>query len=178
MAATAAATARPGEKTNFRVQLRDAAGKPVYLEMAAVNPVLVLPGALAERGQDLADSVVDLDAKIEGEPLTTNRQIILGRVAAEDILDPFTDEVLIQAGDEIDESAVERIEDAGTPRVRIRSVLTCETERGVCQLCYGRMLATGRSVEIGEAVGKSPGAVRVELHRIIKRLRAQRRKES
>jgi len=97
---------------------------------------------------------------VEVEPLTEGGEVIqrlgeriLGRVAAEDILDPFTDEVLIQAGDEVDESAVDRIEEAGTPRVRIRSVLTCKSGYGVCAKCYGRDLAHGGPVEMGQSVG-------------------------
>ena len=78
---------------------------------------------------------------------------ILGRVAAEDIIDPFTDEVLVPAGQEIDEEGVRRIEEAGLERVKIRSVLTCRSRYGICAMCYGRDLARGKLVNIGEAVG-------------------------
>jgi DNA-directed RNA polymerase subunit beta' len=78
---------------------------------------------------------------------------ILGRVALEDIKDPFTDEIIVKASHEIDEEAVQKIADAGLDRVKIRSVLTCESKQGVCALCYGRDLARGRIVDIGEAVG-------------------------
>ncbi len=97
---------------------------------------------------------------VEVEPLTEGGEVIqrlseriLGRVAAEDILDPFTDEVLVAAGEEIDETAVDKIEDAGTARVRIRSVLTCKSGYGVCAKCYGRDLAHGGPVEMGQSVG-------------------------
>jgi DNA-directed RNA polymerase subunit beta' len=78
---------------------------------------------------------------------------ILGRVALEDIKDPFTDEIIVKASHEIDEDAVQKIADAGLDHVKIRSVLTCESKQGVCALCYGRDLARGRIVDIGEAVG-------------------------
>ncbi len=78
---------------------------------------------------------------------------ILGRVALEDIYDPFTRNLLMHANDEIDEERVKLIEGSNIERVRIRSVLTCEAKQGVCALCYGRNLATGKHIEIGEAVG-------------------------
>ena len=83
------------------------------------------------------------------EPL---RDRIVGRVAAEEIRD-YEGEAVVAASQEITEDLASAIESAGIERVKIRSVLTCETERGVCQLCYGRNLATGRLVERGEAVG-------------------------
>jgi len=78
---------------------------------------------------------------------------ILGRVALNDITDPITGEMLVEANQEIDEAKVRMIEDAGIERVVIRSVLTCQIIRGVCALCYGRDLAQGHLVNLGEAVG-------------------------
>jgi DNA-directed RNA polymerase subunit beta' len=78
---------------------------------------------------------------------------ILGRVALEDIKDPFADEIIVKTSHEINEEAVQKIADAGLDRVKIRSVLTCESKHGVCALCYGRDLARGRIADIGEAVG-------------------------
>jgi DNA-directed RNA polymerase subunit beta' len=78
---------------------------------------------------------------------------ILGRVALQDIHDPVTDEVLVHANDHIDEEAVVRIESSGLDRILIRSVLTCQAKRGICALCYGRDLARGTLVNLGEAVG-------------------------
>jgi DNA-directed RNA polymerase subunit beta' len=78
---------------------------------------------------------------------------ILGRVALDDILDPVTGDVLVPANDEIDEMLVARIEAAGLEKVKIRSVLTCESRRGICAKCYGRDLARGHLVNRGEAVG-------------------------
>jgi DNA-directed RNA polymerase subunit beta' len=78
---------------------------------------------------------------------------ILGRVALEDVMDPISGEVLVPANVEINEELTEKIESAGVEKVRIRSVLTCQTKRGICVLCYGRDLSRGRMVNIGEAVG-------------------------
>ena len=78
---------------------------------------------------------------------------ILGRVALDDILDPVTGEILVPANNDIDESLVKRIEDAGLEKVKIRSVLTCQSRRGICAMCYGRDLARGHLVNMGEAVG-------------------------
>jgi DNA-directed RNA polymerase subunit beta' len=87
------------------------------------------------------------------EVIESLRDRILGRVALEDVYDPITGELLAKAGDEIDEEAAVRIEESGTEMMRIRSVLTCESRRGVCAKCYGRNLATGKMVNLGEAVG-------------------------
>ncbi len=78
---------------------------------------------------------------------------VLGRVALEEIYDPVTGELLVEANEEINEEKVEKIQSAGLEKVRIRSVLTCQTRRGVCKKCYGRDLAHGHEVNIGEAIG-------------------------
>src|SRR5256885_6952562 len=78
---------------------------------------------------------------------------VLGRVALEDIRDPFTNDVIVHANDEIDEPKVAAIEEAGLERVKIRSVLTCQSRHGVCGMCYGRDLARGHIVNMGEAIG-------------------------
>src|SRR5450432_2732288 len=97
---------------------------------------------------------IELGALVEGgEIIEKLGDRILGRVAVEDICDPYTGEVLLGTGDEITEDKVRIIEDAGIDHVKIRSVLTCETRRGICVLCYGRDLARGHMVNIGEAVG-------------------------
>jgi DNA-directed RNA polymerase subunit beta' len=97
---------------------------------------------------------------VEVEPLMEGGEVIqrlservLGRVTVEDILDPFTDEVLIPVGQEIDERGVRLIEEAGITHAKIRSVLTCQTKFGVCAACYGRDLAHGGRVEIGQSIG-------------------------
>jgi DNA-directed RNA polymerase subunit beta' len=88
-----------------------------------------------------------------GEVIQRLSERILGRTTVGDVLDPFTDEVVIHAGKEIDETDAQKIEAAGVTSVLIRSVLTCRTKHGVCAKCYGRDLAHGRTVEIGQAVG-------------------------
>ena len=88
-----------------------------------------------------------------GEIIQSLRDRVLGRAAAEDIRDPFTGEIIVQANTEINAELAARIEDSGLEKVRIRSVLTCEAKRGVCVMCYGRNLGTGQLVELGEAVG-------------------------
>jgi DNA-directed RNA polymerase subunit beta' len=88
-----------------------------------------------------------------GEILEPLRDRIVGRVSQEDIYDPMTGELVLSVGQEITETLGNAVQAAGIERVKIRSVLTCEARRGVCALCYGRNLATGKMVEIGEAVG-------------------------
>ena len=87
-----------------------------------------------------------------GEVIEPLRDRIVGRVACEDIRD-YEGNIIVRANQEIDEELAAAVQAAGLERVKIRSVLTCESRRGVCQLCYGRNLATGRLVERGEAVG-------------------------
>src|SRR5205814_4235271 len=97
---------------------------------------------------------IALGALIEGgEIIEPMGERILGRVALDDVEDPFTHEVLVKANEEIDENKVKEIEEAGIEKVKIRSVLTCQARRGICVECYGRDLARGRKVNIGEAVG-------------------------
>ena len=88
-----------------------------------------------------------------GEVIQPLGDRILGRVALEDIVDPLTGEVLVAANTELDEHLVHVIEEAGIEEVVIRSVLTCQTKRGVCAKCYGRDLARGYKVNIGESIG-------------------------
>ncbi|MGD1151864.1 MAG: DNA-directed RNA polymerase subunit beta' [Syntrophales bacterium] len=88
-----------------------------------------------------------------GEIIEAAGERVLGRVALEEIRDPFTGEILVHANEEIDEALAEKIDRAGIERVNIRSVLTCKSKQGVCAMCYGRDLAHGHLVNIGEAVG-------------------------
>ncbi|MEE8206046.1 MAG: DNA-directed RNA polymerase subunit beta', partial [Nitrospinaceae bacterium] len=97
---------------------------------------------------------IDIFSLVEaGEIIQPLSERILGRTALEDIVDPFTDTVLIKANSMIDEEAVEIIENAGIEKVRIRSNLTCESHQGLCAKCYGRNMATNDWAEIGEPVG-------------------------
>jgi DNA-directed RNA polymerase subunit beta' len=123
-------------------------------------------GYLTRRLVDVAqDSIITeqdcgtLDG-IEMTPLVEGGEVIeglgdrvLGRVALEDIRDPFSSEVIIRANAEIDEERVAAITEAGLERVKIRSVLTCQSRQGVCIRCYGRDLARGHMVNLGEAIG-------------------------
>ncbi|MFQ5672263.1 MAG: DNA-directed RNA polymerase subunit beta' [Nitrospinales bacterium] len=88
-----------------------------------------------------------------GEIIQPLGERILGRTALEPVVDPFSNEILVQANTMIDEEAVDRIENAGIEKIKIRSCLTCESKSGLCIKCYGRNLATGDWVEIGEPVG-------------------------
>jgi DNA-directed RNA polymerase subunit beta' len=89
-----------------------------------------------------------------GEEIESLRDRILGRVALDQVRDTITGEVIVEAGQEITEDLAAQIQFAGgIERVKIRSVLTCESRRGCCIACYGRNLATGNLVELGEAVG-------------------------
>ncbi len=123
-------------------------------------------GYLTRRLVDVAQDVVitsedcgtilglEMTALKEGEdiiePLSDR---IVGNVALDDVYDPIDGELLVESGTLIDEEASEAVEDAGIQMVKIRSVLTCESKRGVCRSCYGRNLATMKDVDIGEAVG-------------------------
>ena len=89
----------------------------------------------------------------DGEVVASLSERILGRVAAEDVVAPGGDEVLAPKGVIIDERMADAIEEAGVVSARIRSPLTCESEDGVCAMCYGRDLARGTRVNVGEAVG-------------------------
>ena len=123
-------------------------------------------GYLTRRLVDVAQDAIIADYDcgtmegIEMTPLVEGGEIIeqlgdriLGRTALEDIVDPYTGEVLVAQNEEIDEDRVKKIDAAGIDKVKIRSVLTCQTRRGICVHCYGRDLARGYIVNIGEAVG-------------------------
>jgi DNA-directed RNA polymerase subunit beta' len=88
-----------------------------------------------------------------GEVIQALGDRILGRVALEDIVEPYSNEVLVRANQEITEDLIKKLDEAGIEKVRIRSVLTCRSKRGTCVRCYGRDLARGNVVNLGEAVG-------------------------
>ena len=87
------------------------------------------------------------------ETISTLYERILGRVSVHDVIDPTTGKLLVAAGEEITEPIAQAIEESPIETVEIRSVLTCESKKGVCMKCYGRNLATQRMVQKGEAVG-------------------------
>jgi len=100
------------------------------------------------------DAGINVQAVVDaGQVVVSLGARVLGRTAAEDITDPSTGEIIVRNGELIEERHAEAIENAQIQEVRIRSVLTCETEAGVCAKCYGRDLARGTPVNIGEAVG-------------------------
>ncbi len=123
-------------------------------------------GYLTRRLVDVAQDVIvseldcgtilgqDVTALKEGEeiiePLADR---VLGRVVAADVIDPVNNEVIAKRGDLIDEAIAERINNSSIEVVRVRTELTCESKHGVCAMCYGRNMATGDLVEVGEAVG-------------------------
>ncbi len=97
---------------------------------------------------------ITVSAIVEGdEEVVSLRDRIVGRVALDNVVDIITDDVIVEQGSIITEDKADQIEKLGIEKIRIRSVLTCESGRGVCTKCYGRNLATGRIVELGEAVG-------------------------
>jgi len=123
-------------------------------------------GYLTRRLVDVAQDVVirendcgtldgiEVESLVEGgEIIESMKERILGRVALEEIRDPFSSEVIVKGNEEIDETLADRIEDIGIDKVKIRSVLTCKSKQGVCALCYGRNLARGKLVNVGEAIG-------------------------
>ncbi len=123
-------------------------------------------GYLTRRLVDVAQEIVisELDcgtvngitvsAIVEGDEVVVSlKERIVGRVALDNIVDVITDQLIVEAGQEITDEKAEIIEQLGIEKVRIRSVLTCESDRGLCIKCYGRNLATQRLVEVGEAVG-------------------------
>ncbi len=105
--------------------------------------------------QDCATSKgIAIEALKEGDEVMESLSTrLLGRVTQEDVYDPVTEELICPVNTLIDEKLAKQIEQSGIESVYIRSVLTCDSMAGVCQLCYGRNLATGKRVDIGEAVG-------------------------
>ncbi len=87
------------------------------------------------------------------EVISSLYERILGRVSVHDIIHPTTGKIIVASGDEITEAKAQEIEDSPIESVEIRSVLTCESKKGVCMKCYGRNLASSRMVQLGEAVG-------------------------
>ena len=97
--------------------------------------------------------LVCTEIKNNEEVVASLYERILGRVSVHDVQHPLTGEILVHAGDEITEDIAQKIQESPIERVEIRSVLTCESKKGVCAKCYGRNLSTSRLVQKGEAVG-------------------------
>jgi len=134
LADTALKTADAGYLTR---RLIDVAQDAIISETDCGTIQGVITGALKE-GEDIK------------EPLSER---ILGRVAVHDVVDPITGDIIVESGDIIDEDKAQRIAETSIETVEIRSVLTCESRRGICAKCYGRDLTTGVLVEAGTAVG-------------------------
>ncbi len=134
LADTALKTADAGYLTRRLVDV----AQDAIITMEDCGTILGLPIGALKEGEDIK------------EPLSER---ILGRVAADDIYDPLTDELIVKAGEEINEDIAQRISETSLEEIKIRSVLTCEAPRGVCAKCYGRNLTTGKLVQVGEAVG-------------------------
>jgi DNA-directed RNA polymerase subunit beta' len=134
LADTALKTANSGYLTR---RLVDVAQDSIIMDDDCGTDKGIMMGAVVNAG----DVIVSLGARV------------LGRTACDDVTDPASSKVLIEAGTLIDENHVEIIEKAQVQAVRIRSVLTCECKSGVCAKCYGRDLARGTPVNLGEAVG-------------------------
>ena len=117
---------------------------------------------LVDVAQDVIVNVEDCGTLrgVEVTALKKNEEVIepladriVGRTALVDVIDPLTQEVLVEAGVEIDEVIAKRIDNSPVESVEVRSALTCEAKKGICVKCYGRNLATGKTVQRGEAVG-------------------------
>ena len=117
---------------------------------------------LVDVSQDVIINEVDCGTLrgLDIRPLKKNQEIveslgerILGRVSLNDVHHPLTDEILVRAGEKIDEDVVTQIENSPIESVEVRSALTCESKRGICSNCYGNSLSTNKMVQIGEAVG-------------------------
>ncbi|HET6765327.1 MAG TPA: DNA-directed RNA polymerase subunit beta' [Longimicrobiaceae bacterium] len=134
LADTALKTADAGYLTRRLVDV----AQDVTISEEDCNTILGLEVSALKEGEDVVEPLKDR---------------IVGSVAADDVVDPMDGEVLVTAGELIDEEAADEIEEAGIQTVKIRSVLTCESRRGLCRQCYGRNLATMGMVDLGEAVG-------------------------
>jgi DNA-directed RNA polymerase subunit beta' len=137
LADTALKTADAGYLTRRLVDV----AQDVIINEPDCGTIRGLPVGALKDGEDIIEPLADR---------------VLGRVAAEDVIHPISNEVIVEAGQLIDEAFAALIDEAakaGLDKMRIRSVLTCDARRGVCAKCYGRNLATGRPVDLGEAVG-------------------------
>ena len=134
LADTALKTADAGYLTRRLVDV----AQDVTISEEDCGTLLGLPMSALKEGEDIVEPLADR---------------VVGNVALDDVHDPIDGEIIVERHDLISEEAAEAIENAGIQSVKIRSVLTCESERGICRMCYGRNLATMGRVDIGEAVG-------------------------
>ncbi len=111
------------------------------------DTIITAKDCATEEGMEVASLIEG------GEIIEHLGERVLGRVSSQDIVDPYSDEVIVPQNGMLDEEAVEKVVQAGVEKVSIRSVLTCEMRWGVCTMCYGRDLARGELVNVGESVG-------------------------
>jgi len=100
-----------------------------------------------------SDGIIIRAFQDDGNIIETLEERLVGRITQEEVIDSKTGEVLVDLGDEIDEKSAKKISEAGIKEVKVRSVLTCRAEHGICAKCYGKDMATGKLANIGEAVG-------------------------
>ncbi|MCJ7656891.1 MAG: DNA-directed RNA polymerase subunit beta', partial [Candidatus Atribacteria bacterium] len=100
-----------------------------------------------------SDGIIIRAFQDDGNIIETLEERLVGRITQEELIDPKTGEVLVGLGKEIDEKGAKKISETGIKEVKVRSVLTCRAEHGICVKCYGKDMATGELVNIGEAVG-------------------------
>jgi len=100
-----------------------------------------------------SDGIIIRAFQDDGNVIETLEERLVGRITQEEVIDPKTGEVLVGLGEEIDEKNAKKISEAGIKEVKVRSVLTCKAEHGICAKCYGKDMTTGKLVNIGESVG-------------------------
>lgn len=100
-----------------------------------------------------SDGIIIRAFQDDGNVIEDLEERLVGRITQEEAIDPKTGEVLVGLGEEIDEKSAKKISEAGIKEVKVRSVLTCKAEHGICVKCYGKDMSTGKLVNIGEAVG-------------------------
>jgi DNA-directed RNA polymerase subunit beta' len=122
-----------------------------YLTRRLVDVAQEVVITMEDCGTILSQEVTAL--KEGGDVIESLAERIIGRIAAKDIINPITNEIIVKEGEEINEEKAKEIEDCGIEKVSVRSVLTCQAPHGLCAKCYGRNLATGKLVDVGEAVG-------------------------
>jgi len=108
---------------------------------------------IREEDCNTSDGIIIRAFQDDGNVIETLEERLIGRITQEEVIDSKTGEVLVELGEEIDEKSAKKISEAGIKEVKVRSVLTCRAEHGLCAKCYGKDMASGKLVNIGEAVG-------------------------
>ena len=108
---------------------------------------------IREEDCSTSDGIIIRAFQDDGNVIETLEERLVGRITQEEVIDSKTGEVLVELGEEIDEKSAKKISEAGIKEVKVRSVLTCRAEHGLCAKCYGKDMASGKLANIGEAVG-------------------------